>query len=172
MKEKLSKLGFHTTESDSCLFISANIICLLYVDNSIFVYRNQSHMDDLVERMNDEGMLFNEEDDISGFLGVHIDRTQPDRIILTQSGLIERIIEALNISHLHSVTTPATNYLPIDSDGDPPQGMYSYPSVVGMLNYLTGHTRCDLDLATSQVACYVHCPRRSHKIGLEKSGAT
>ena len=48
-----------------------------------FVYRNQSHMDDLVERMNDEGMLFNEEDDIAGFLGVHIDRTQPDRIILT-----------------------------------------------------------------------------------------
>ena len=170
MKEKLSKLGFHASEADSCLFVSANIICLLYVDDSIFVYQHQSHMDDLVKRMNIEGMLFHKEDDMVGFLGVHIDRSLPDRIILTQSGLIERIIEALNIKHLPSVPTPVTKYLPIDADGDPPQGMYSYPSVVGMLNYLTGHTRCDLGLATSQVARYVHCPKRSHELALERIG--
>ena len=70
MKEKLSKLGFHTSAVDSCLFISADIICLLYVDDSIFVYCNQSHMDNLVKQMAKEGMLFNEEDNIAGFLGV------------------------------------------------------------------------------------------------------
>ena len=35
MKEKLSKLGFHASEADSYLFVSANIICLLYVDDSV-----------------------------------------------------------------------------------------------------------------------------------------
>ena len=159
-----------TQDFDTCLFISADIICLLYVDDSIFVYRHQEHMDDLVKRMDKAGMLFNEEDDIAGFLGVHLDRSQPGRIILTQSGLIERIIAALNIDHLSVVSTPATKFLAIDSDGDPPQGMYSYSSVVGQLSYLTGHSRCDLGLATSQVARYVHCPRRSHELALERIG--
>ena len=43
--------------------------------------------------MDYEGMLFNEEDDMAGFLGVHIDRYQPNQIILTQSGIIERIAD-------------------------------------------------------------------------------
>ena len=170
MKEKLSKLGFHASEADLYLFVSTNIICLLYVDDSIFVYQHQSHMDDLIKRMNIEGMLFHKQEDMAGFLGVHIDRTLSDRIVLTQSGLIERIIEALNIRHLPSVSTPADKFLPIDTDGDPPQGMYNYPSVVVILNYLIGHTRCDLGLAASQVARYVHCPKRSHELDLERIG--
>ena len=40
-------------------------------------------MDDLVKRMSIEGILFHEEDDMAGFLGVDIDRTPPDRIVLT-----------------------------------------------------------------------------------------
>ena len=60
MKSKLSNLGFVASEADACLFISPNIICFLYVDDSKFVYRDQSHMDDLVKRMDHEGKLFNE----------------------------------------------------------------------------------------------------------------
>ena len=52
-------------------------------------------MDDLVKRMSMEGVLFHEEDDMAGFLGVHIDRTLPDWIVLTQAGLIKQIIEAV-----------------------------------------------------------------------------
>ena len=76
----------------------------------------------------------------------------------------------MNIDHLSIVHTPATKYLSIDEDGEPPQGMYSYASVVGQLNYLTGHTRSDLGMATSQVARYLHCPRRSHELALEHIG--
>jgi len=74
MKDKLRKLDCYPTDTDTCLFISADIICLRYVDDSIFVYRNQAHMNDLVERIGKLGMLFNEENDMAGFLGVHIDR--------------------------------------------------------------------------------------------------
>ena len=40
-------------------------------------------MDDLVKQIDQEGMLFNKENDIAGFLGVHIDRSIPGQIILT-----------------------------------------------------------------------------------------
>ena len=88
MKEKLARLGSHATEADSCLFISADIICLLYGDDLIFVYHNQAHMYDLVEQMRHKKMLFKEENNMAGFLGVHIDRSKPDEISLTQAGLI------------------------------------------------------------------------------------
>jgi hypothetical protein len=49
--------------------------------------------------------------------------------------------------------TPAEHgCLPIDKDGDLPQGAYRYPSLVGMLGYL-GHTRPDTGL--KQVSMHV-----------------
>lgn len=112
-------------------------------------------------------MLFNEENEIAGFLGVHIYWSNPDQIVFTQVSLIPQIISALNTDQLSIVHTPATKYLPIDEDGDPPQGIYNYASVVGQLNYLTGYSRCDLGIATSQVVHYLHWPCRSHELALE-----
>ena len=43
-------------------------------------------------------------------------------------------------------------------------------SYKNLVNYLTGHTCCDLGLASSQVARYVHCPQRSHELALERIG--
>jgi hypothetical protein len=51
-----------------------------------------------------------------------------------------------------------------------PHGEFSYPSVVGQLNYLQGHSRPDITLATSQVARFVHKPKRSHKLALIQLG--
>jgi hypothetical protein len=46
-------------------------------------------------------MDLEEENDVAGFLGVHIDRRPEGTIRLTQKGLIKRIIDApLNINHL------------------------------------------------------------------------
>ena len=39
-----------------------------------------------------------------------------------------------------------------------------------MLSYLQGHSRIDISLAVSQVACYVHSPKRSHEEALERIG--
>jgi hypothetical protein len=59
--------------------------------------------------------------------------------------------------------------LPIDKDGDPPKGTYSYPSVIGILGYL-GHTRPDTGFATSQCARFTHNTRHSHGKALERIG--
>ena len=172
MKQKLEKLGFTQSNADSCLFISATVICLIYVDDALLVYKDQSAVDDLTKRMTKEGMLFNVESDVAGYLGVLIDRNTDGTIIMRQSGLAKRIVEALHLddSSIAPTETPCTAFLPIDADGIPALGTYNYASVVGMLTYLTGHSRMDASLATSQVARFVHHPKRSHEEALERIG--
>ncbi len=73
------------------------------------------------------------EDSVAGFLGVHIDRNeQTGEITLTQGGLIDRIIDAQHIEDLPPVDTPANQCLGKDEHGDPAEGTFSMPSIVGM----------------------------------------
>ena len=172
MKQKLEKLGFTQSNADPCLFISATVICLIYVDDALLVYKDQSAVDDLTKRMKIEKMLFNVESDVAGYLGVLIDRKTDGTIIMRQSGLAKRVIEALHLDDASctSTDTPCTSFLPIDEAGTPATGLYNYASVVGMLTYLSGHSRNDISLAVSQVARFVHSPKQSHEEALERIG--
>jgi hypothetical protein len=110
------------------------------------------------------------ESDVAGFLGVLITKKPDGTTHLTQTGLIQRILAALNMADFNTKETPAEHgCLPLDKDGDPPQGTYSYPSVIGMIGYL-GHTRPDTGFATSQCAHFTHNTRRSHEKALERIG--
>ena len=66
----------------------------------------------------------------------------------------------------YPVDTPCTKFLPLDEFGCLSHGEFSYPSIVGQLNYLQGHSRPDITMATSQCARYVHNPKRSHELAL------
>jgi hypothetical protein len=101
-----------------------------------------------------------------------LERNEKDGSIkLTQVGLIKRIIDALDLHNKPRKKTPAAaEPLVKDEDGDPPDGKYSYASVVGMLQYLQAHSRPDISFAVSQCARYVHQTRRSHEIAIERIG--
>jgi hypothetical protein len=117
-------------------------------------------------------MLFNVESDVAGYLGVLLDRRADGSIVMRQEGLAKRIISALFMddNSVTSLRTPANAFLPIDEEGERATGLYNYASVVGMLNYLQGHSRIDIAYAVSQVARFVHSPRRSHELALERIG--
>ena len=74
------------------------------------------------------------------------------------------------IVHLPPADTPAEEILVSDKGGDPPDGAYSYKSVIGMLLYLAGHSRPDITMAVSQVARFTQSPKRSHEKALERIG--
>ena len=59
-------------------------------------------------------------------------------------------------------THPAADPLGTDKFGAPFNEEWSYPAVVGMLLYLSSHTRPDIQFAVHQVARFSHCPRKSH----------
>jgi hypothetical protein len=171
LKDKLEGIGFESSISDQCLFISEKVVCLVYVDDTLFFAQNEEDITEAIDGLIAAGMELEVEEDVAGFLGVHIDRRKDGSIHLTQTGLTDRLIRALNIGDLPAKRTPAEyGCLGKDAKGNPPQGTYSYPLVIGMAQYLQGHSRPDITFAVSQCSRYTHSPKRSHEKALERVG--
>jgi len=173
LKSKLESIGFEAaTDIDSCLFISDKVICLCYVDDTLLFSPKQEWIDEVIVKLKNTADLSIEiEDDVAGFLGVQIKRDDAKgTVTLTQTGLTDRIIEALAIEGLPPLPIPAEEVLTMDKDGDPPNGTFNYASVIGMMWYLYGHSRPDLGFALSQAARFSHSPKRSHELALIRIG--
>jgi hypothetical protein len=96
-------------------------------------------------KLQDLGIDLEREDNAAGFLGVTLDCDASTGLLLEmkQTGLIERVIEALSLDdgYAKGKQTPAnTKPLVKDADEKAAHGGSSYSSVVGMLLYLSGHT--------------------------------
>ena len=169
-RDCLEAIGFtQAINVDPCLFISDSVICLVYVDDCLFFAKNQTDIDTAVERLKGHFKL-EVEDEVGGFLGVHIERNSENQVVLTQKGLIKRILEQLNVNDLPAVDTPANEILGKDEDGDPPECTFNYASVVGSLWYVYGHSRPDLGFALSQCSRFTFAPKRSHELALIRIG--
>ena len=113
----------------------------------------------------------NVEDDVAGFLGVLIKKLDGDRIELTQTGLIKTILEAIVIEGANPKSTPAeTEALPADKTGNTTEPAFNYASVIGMLQYVQGHTRPDISFAVSQCSRYIHWHTSMHITALKRIG--
>ena len=169
-KASMEKLGFTSvTEVDPCLFISDKVICLNYVDDCLMFAKDVKDIDAVIKGLREQNFILEEEEDVAGFLGVHIERSST-KVRLTQVGLAQRIVEALGAQDLPPVSTPAVGLLGKDPDGDPPNGTFNYASVIGMLWHLYGHSRPDLGFAVSQAARFSFAPKRSHEKALIRIG--
>jgi hypothetical protein len=166
LKEKLESIGFESqTDIDPCLFVSEKVICLVYVDDTLFYSAKEEFIDSTILKLKESGMDLEVEGEVAGFLGVHIQKDAKEGTIsLTQTGLIKRIIEAAGATHLPTKYIPA-EWVPLvkDEAGDGVNGTFNYSSVIGMLQYLQNHTRPDITYAVSQCARFVHFPRKSHE---------
>jgi hypothetical protein len=163
LKSKLEAAGFESNESvDPCLFISDKVICLIYVDDTLLFSPKEEYLDEVITKLLQLELDLEVEDSVAGFLGVHLEHNSKDGSIkLTQQGLAKRIVEALDLgSRPRKLTPAAPDPLVKDDHGDPPNGAYSYASVVGMLQYLQGHSRPDITYAVSQCAHFVRSPKR------------
>mmetsp|Transcript_26718 Transcript_26718/g.63721 ORF Transcript_26718/g.63721 Transcript_26718/m.63721 type:complete len:423 (-) Transcript_26718:138-1406(-) len=172
LSSKLISLGFKPSEADPCLFVSDKVICLVYVDDTLFYARDMNDINAIVQGLRNSGMELEEESNVAGFLGVHLDRCQDGSIVLSQKGLIQRIIDALDVGNLPHKLTPVTPnaVLGADKEGEGPNGTFNYASVVGMLGYLHANSRPDISFAVAQVARYTHSPKQSHEKALERIG--
>jgi hypothetical protein len=55
-------------------------------------------------------------------------------------------------------------------NGEAASGVFSYSSVVGMLLYLSGHTRPDITFAVNCCTWYMFCPKHLHELALKHRG--
>jgi hypothetical protein len=115
------------------LFVSNACICLVFVDDTLCPLSD-------CDRTEAFGDGFGRRDDVAGFLGVLIrgDPGANTTIELLQTDLIQRIVDARQISHLQPKrTTSKLGVFSTDPEGDPPNCTLSYASVFGMINLRT-----------------------------------
>lgn len=171
LSTRLLALGFQSCDADPCLFVTDKCICLVYVDDTLLFARSRADIDEVIAGLRKQDLDLEEEDDVAGFLGVLVNRHTNGSIELLQEGLIQRVIDALQIDHLPPKKTPAKlGVLSSDPEGEPPDGTFSYASVIGMLGYLQANSRPDISFAVSQCARFAHSPKRSHEQALERIG--
>jgi hypothetical protein len=122
-------------------------------------------IDMFVSSLESLGFELTRESTFSEFLGIKMehDKTQ-GTIHLTQKGLIKKIISSVGLSDCNPTWTPTLQTsLGSDPTGAPKEAKWSYPSIVGMLLYLSSNTRPDIAYAVSQIARFTSAPKKSHE---------
>ncbi len=174
LTEKLERCSLKHSKLDPCLFISSRVICIVYVDDLLFWSPKEEYIYEFGECLCAEEVELEEEGDAAGFLGVQLHRNNTTGYIhMTQEGLTKRVIEALGLDmdQTNAKGTPAEcKPLVKDENREPQQDTFNYASVVGMLLYLSGHTRPGLAFSVSQVAQFMFNPKHSHVIAIKRIG--
>ena len=173
LKSALEAFGFKQSKLDACLFESDKVICLCYVDDCLFFAKQEADIDSVIQSLNDkkckDHLICNVEDDVAGFLGIAMEKKKDGTIELKQTGLIKRILEAMNMEDCTMKDTPADpTALPKDTDGPACQETWSYALIVGMMMYLASNSRPDIAFAVHQCAHFTHAPREKHEKALKR----
>eukprot|EP00957_Ditylum_brightwellii_P046386 3521044-Ditylum_brightwellii.AAC.1 len=117
-------------------------------------------------------MVFKVENNAAGFLGVSIKRNEKNQMImLTQSGLIDRIVEALGLEDAMGLEAPV-EVAPLRKDlfGDKGNATFNYLHMIGMMLYLSSHSQPDIQYAVLQCAHFLSNPKASHEAALKQIG--
>ena len=168
----LEARGFKPSERDPCLFLSPDIMVMIYVDDVVFVSRSTKKIDAIIKSFVDEGDCYEwemtKEGDLKEFLGIDIHHNDKGHWKLTQTGLIKKVLEAAGMEDCNTKPTPATTALGKDANGADREETWGYASVVGMLMYLANNSRPDIAFAVHQCARFNHSPKRLHENAIKR----
>ena len=176
LKEALLSRGFVESVSDPCVYISREMIILVYVDDCILISKDQVPMQKFIQSLQDgtEDFVFTDEGTLANYLGVCIDKQDDGKgFTMAQPFLIERIIKAIGFDL--ATTKGARDNVPVcypllnkDSDGPIRKAKWKYRSLIGMLCYLQNTTRPDISMATHQCARFNTDPKLSHERAVKR----
>ncbi|KAL7478538.1 hypothetical protein ACHAW6_004298 [Cyclotella cf. meneghiniana] len=158
---KLNRSLYGLKQFDPCLFIGDKVIVLVYVDNIPLQAKNNNNINSLIEILKTKDILIRHESSAEGFLGINI-KCNGNKITLTQSGLAKHIIESLRLCTENS---PYKH-----KDGTPASDNINYPSTIGMILYVAGHSHPDIAFAICQCARYIFKPTIKLKAALKRIG--
>jgi hypothetical protein len=177
LREGLEARGYkQQSESDPCVFLGKDSIVLTYVDDCIVIHkRGSSAADDLIQALKEghENFDFTDDGSLETYLGVDVKRHKDGRIELTQTHLIQRLLDVIGIDPMTVNPRPTPAIKPLlfkDIEGLARKYQWNYRQAVGMLNYLTGTSRPDLAMATHQAARFCIDPKLSHERAIQRIG--
>ncbi|GFH58478.1 hypothetical protein CTEN210_14954 [Chaetoceros tenuissimus] len=163
------KLGLIKSDVDDCLFYGKNIFVIIYVDDLGVAALNPNDIDKLAADIESHGLTLTKEESFAEYLGIKYTNLPDGSTLANQSGLIKKILLATGMNNCTVASTPALNKdLGIDQEGVPMSEPWSYPSVVGMLLYLSNNTQPDITVAVLQVTHFTHSPKQSHSAAVKR----
>ena len=137
----------------------------LYIDDSILGAPTCHELDEAITAIKDAKLQITLEGDLADFLGLKIQRKNPNEIIFTQPHLIDDVLNDLGLRHAKDgkeTPTASSQILTRNDSRMDHDKSFHYRSVIGKLNYLEKATRPDISFATHQCARYVADPKKSH----------
>ena len=168
LRRGIIRQKFHQSLMDSCLFIKQDIMVLIYVDDLLIVSKSSALVTQFLDGLKEDGFEIDDDSKLTEYLGIKLQRSS-DSIIMTQPGLINKLLAYTNMEDCHANHVPADiEPLSTDKDGEPFNEPWSYPRVVGMLLYLSTNTRADIAFAVSQVCRFTSNPKKSHGQALKR----
>ena len=159
----LRKFGFVQSKFDPCLWFKSTMFIIIFVDDCGLCFKEESLVSDFLSFLDKEGFKYTKESTFAEFLGIKYEKDLNGNVHLTQTGLINKILDVTGMTQCNTNKLPsAREPLGLDENGDPMNEKWDYASVVGMLLYLSTNTRPDISFAVSQVARFTYNPKQSH----------
>ena len=156
---------------DTCLFIHEKFVFIVYLDDLIFWAKDESDIHNLAMKLRDLGLDLEQEEDAAVFLGVNLERDEETGPLeKKQPILINLLISFVGIEDgmTKGKYTPAGSVpLVKNEDGVHASGSFNYSSIIGILIYLSGHTRPYIFFVFQCVARYMFCPKHYHEEDLK-----
>ena len=165
----LIQVGFTQSESDPCLFLKSDIICVIYVDDTIFFAPKTATIESIITSLK-ESFELTDEGEVDAFLGIKVTKNDDKTIMMSQPGLIDQVIRTVgleNDSKQHK--TPSVNPPLGKSElGADRERTWNYRSAIGQLAYISRNTRPDIEMAVHQCAKYQINPKRAHEQAVKR----
>lgn len=156
-------LGFKQSQHDPCLLLRHDCILILYVDDLGISAKSSEIIEELFKGIESHNCKFTKQGSFNDYLGIKYETLPNGTIKMSQPGLIKKIIDASGMARCNPKDSPAIQQaLSSNSEGQAMTDPWNYRSMVGMLLYLSGNTRPDIQFAVSQVARFSHQPKQSH----------
>ncbi len=120
LMDKLMSIGFTPSLIDDCIFFCNDIICMVYVDDGIFLDKDDSKLQDDIKEIQDLGLNVEDQGHPADYVGVNIKKLWDGSYEFTQRALINAIIDDIGLQDATVKPVPAKVSLRLHAFKDKP----------------------------------------------------
>jgi hypothetical protein len=136
-------MGFTQSKHNPCMLFTKDLLLILYVDDAGISAPDIRIVDTFVLELRRHGFEFTHQVTFSKYLVITFESNDTDgTITMTQNGLTMKIIEATGMQDCNPNWKPASTLAlgMMDPDCPPMYKEWNYPSIVGMLLFISSPT--------------------------------
>src|SRR4051794_22376122 len=156
----LKSLGFTNSMANPNLYISQDIILILYVDDMLITAKDKIALAKFKKQMTQKYKM-TDLGEAQQFLGLQIHRNQERKMLfIHQSQYIKNILTQLDMQDCNGISMPieASSKLLAADPNESPKNQWHYQSIVGSLMYAMLGTWPDLAYAVSTLCRFLSNP--------------